>query len=299
MPPNRRANQVPPVPVVAVINMKGGVGKTTLAANVFREVFRCKQVRTLVIDFDPQFNLSQLLLTGDQYDTLKEGGKTILHVLDPPAPDSVFSTSATAGSQAVELVVDDYTRRLKYLRGDEDVQFRLLPGDFGLARFNLREDLRSLQAPRERFANLVLGAKESYGLVVIDCNPSSSFLTRCALEAASHLVIPVRPDRFSVLGVQMILDYVEELQSLPRGIPYSIVLNDIVRNEVTAIENQLRANRTFGGHVLVNRIPRSTLLHARSDYSGFATDRGVAWSSTLRRRLVAVADELARRLEVR
>ena len=51
-----------PSPVVAVLNMKGGVGKTTVTAAIFREMHRTKRRRVLLVDFDPQYNLTQLLV---------------------------------------------------------------------------------------------------------------------------------------------------------------------------------------------------------------------------------------------
>lgn len=285
-------------PVVAVMNMKGGVGKTTISANIFREIFLRRGKRTLLVDFDPQFNLSQLLLTEAQYDTLKADGDTILAVLEAQAPDSVFAT-ATANSDANQTWdIDGITRRLKYLTGDPQTSLRLLAGDFNLARYNLREDPRTLAGPRRRFKAFIAQAKEEFDLVVLDCNPSSSFLTRTALEAATHLVIPVRPDRFSILGVQMIMDYIGGLSTIHLPPALSIVINDVVGGEVTSVESQLRAHANFGPNVLVNRIPHSKILTARSDYSGFATDRRVPWSTWLRGKLVAVANELAGRLGV-
>ena len=51
------------VPVVAVLNMKGGVGKTTLSSNVFRQMFDRQKHGILLLDLDPQFNLTQTLFT--------------------------------------------------------------------------------------------------------------------------------------------------------------------------------------------------------------------------------------------
>ncbi|MEP6664250.1 MAG: ParA family protein, partial [Verrucomicrobiota bacterium] len=61
-------------PVVAVLNMKGGVGKTTISANVFRELYRRigKEKKTLLIDFDAQFNLTQSVITEKGYEPLKK-----------------------------------------------------------------------------------------------------------------------------------------------------------------------------------------------------------------------------------
>ncbi|RYF48811.1 MAG: ParA family protein, partial [Cytophagaceae bacterium] len=47
-------------------------------------------------------------------------------------------------------------------------------------------------------------ARKSRDLICIDCNPSSSFLTLCALLTATHVLIPVRPDRYSMLGLEHI-----------------------------------------------------------------------------------------------
>ncbi|MCP4353360.1 MAG: ParA family protein, partial [Desulfobacterales bacterium] len=52
-------------------------------------------------------------------------------------------------------------------------------------------------------------ARKEYHLIVIDCNPSTSFLTGCALEVASNLLVPVRPDKYSVLGVEMVFEYAQ------------------------------------------------------------------------------------------
>jgi chromosome partitioning protein len=69
------------VPVVAVLNMKGGVGKTTISAHVFRLMYKKLQAGTLILDLDPQFNLSQALFTRKRYEKLKEEGKTIFSAM--------------------------------------------------------------------------------------------------------------------------------------------------------------------------------------------------------------------------
>src|SRR2546430_5113108 len=84
-------------PVVSVLNMKGGVGKTTIAANLFRELYRRigDGKKTLLIDFDAQFNLTQSVITEKNYEALQKAKKTIWSVLEAPTPSSVFHTSAS------------------------------------------------------------------------------------------------------------------------------------------------------------------------------------------------------------
>lgn len=64
---------------VSFINMKGGVGKTTLSTNVAHCLATRESCKVLVIDIDPQFNATQCFFSGDKYiEYLKNKGKTIL-----------------------------------------------------------------------------------------------------------------------------------------------------------------------------------------------------------------------------
>jgi cellulose biosynthesis protein BcsQ len=90
---SRPMKKKPLVPVVAVLNMKGGVGKTTLSANIFRVLFERRRETTLLLDLDPQFNLTQALFTRSAYDNLKKDGKTILPVMEPPSSVGLFDES--------------------------------------------------------------------------------------------------------------------------------------------------------------------------------------------------------------
>jgi chromosome partitioning protein len=274
-------------PVVAVLNMKGGVGKTTIAGNLFRELFRDKKVHTLLIDLDAQFNLTQLLMTRDQYDSLLDDKKTIFSVFQHEIPDSVFAISE---EYHLELpLIDELVTTLEHI--DNDVKLDLLPGDFELAMLNLKARAE-LRIPKKRFKRFVESAKQQYQLVVIDCNPSTSFLTSCALEVASHLLIPVKPDKYSVLGVEMLLDYTKAY--LGKGLvpDIKILLNDM-RDEPNDkdIASDLRKHGELGSKVLVSELKHSKLLIANPAHTGFATEQKVPYNETVRKNLVEIAKE--------
>jgi len=284
-------------PVVSVINMKGGVGKTLISANVFRELFRRKRKRVLLIDFDPQFNLSQLLLVRTDYDTLKTERKTLLYVVEPPTPTSVFQVSADDMLDVGN--VDDFTRRLQYIVGEPNIEIRLLAGDFDLAKLNLRERDKSLRIPRRRFAEFIRKAREAYDLIVLDCNPSTSFLTRTALEVSTHLLVPIRPDRYSVLGATMLFDFMDYLPTVSTVAKKLLLLNglpNLLSTPEADIVSQVRADTTLGPLTLVSVVPQSNVLKARPDYAGFSVDRGVPYSQDIKSRLGLVADEIASNL---
>lgn len=289
-----RSARQPDAPVVSVINMKGGVGKTTLAGNLFREVFRTKSKRTLLVDFDPQVNLSQLLFTRSDYDDLRDQAKTLWSVMEPKAPTSVFAVSA-ANLKQVENC-GDYVYSLRYLTKTPEVQLNILAGDFRLALLNLREDRAALETPRARFRSFIDHARREYDLIVLDCNPSSSFLTKTALEVSSHTLIPVRPDKYSILGLEMLTEYISSFPGLvaPKR---SIIVNGTTDNaDADQVVRELRAHSLYGPDTLVTSIPHTRVLAARSDYTGFAVDRGVANCNRTRDYLQKAANELCSRV---
>jgi len=151
-----------------------------------------------------------------------------------------------------------------------------------LVKYSLIDDVKSLLPVKQRFKDFVSNARAEMDLVCIDCNPSSSFMTVCALEVASHVIIPVRPDRFSVLGLELLDAFITELPTLKQKPKLIIVLNGIPRsNYDPAVENILRSHPRFGGLTLSTPLYQSSLLAANPSYTGFASDKPgpiSAWS---------------------
>src|SRR5947208_3624701 len=96
MPLQRRTLRARRGPVVAVLNMKGGVGKTTISGNLFRVLFEQFRAGTLLLDLDPQFNLTQALFTRSSYERLKSTGETILRAFEPAPDAGLFEISTSA-----------------------------------------------------------------------------------------------------------------------------------------------------------------------------------------------------------
>jgi chromosome partitioning protein len=282
-----------PTPVIAVLNMKGGVGKTTLAANLFREVHRKlpNPAKTLLIDFDAQFNLTQLLITVEAYEKARLSNRTIWGILQPDPAASVFATSANTAFDFNRF--SEFTKILeKATHGTRELH--LLPGDFRLATLNLREKESDLKIPRKLFSDLIAYGREHFQLVVVDCNPSSSFLTRTAIENATDLLVPVRPDKYSVIGLQMLDDYMRNILKLSAPPDLNVIMN-ASKGAPPGIESAIRADITFGKKVLQAGIPYSKILEARRDYTGFATDRRVRFVGRLQSALSIAADEIIKK----
>src|SRR5690554_4669251 len=122
-----KKNSKKKAPVVAVLNLKGGVGKTTVSAHVFRVFFERLRASTLLVDLDPQFNLTQTILTRSAYETFKKQEKTIMSVMEPPPAVSLFQVKT---SPAPPPKPDSVATRLWHFKTSESLD--LLPGDFRL-----------------------------------------------------------------------------------------------------------------------------------------------------------------------
>ena len=277
-------------PVVATLNLKGGVGKTTVSAHVFRVVYAKFRTPTLLIDFDPQFNLSQTLFDRDVYDRKRKADRTIMAVMEPPPTTSLFTINT---SSAPPPDPADVSTRLWYFPGDDHIDLRVLPGDFRLVKYSLMDDRSQLAAVERRFLAFIDKCRQGGRITVIDCNPSSSFLTLCALHACTHLLVPVRPDRYSILGVELLDQFLEEVPSIEPKPKKLILFNGVPRqNYDRSVEDELRSHDSLGPATLSSRLHHSAKLQAKPDYTGFATDKPGSYRRRLKGEIDAIADEV-------
>lgn len=161
---------------VAVINMKGGVGKTTVAALLARRAARLKH-KVLAIDLDPQANLSQALMGEAGYRAfLTDGSPSIVEVfrgLIPPTGERPSPSPLDVGNVIVPV----------------ENNLSLIP-----SRFDFSDNLiGALKPDPTTLARLITSSVQDSALVVIDCAPTESIFTRAAYHASRYLVVPVRP----------------------------------------------------------------------------------------------------------
>ncbi|MBF3702474.1 ParA family protein [Burkholderia pseudomallei] len=282
-------SQSPLAPVVSVLNMKGGVGKTTISAHLFRHLVERLGKSVLLIDFDPQFNLTQTLLTRSAFEKQREASKTIFSVMESPPQTSLFTIK-----NAIEPPpsVDSVVSTLKVWTKDGKPALGLIAGDFRMTKYTLVDDQKALASVRKRFLDFMNSARQQYDLVCVDCNPSSSFMTVCALLASTHLLVPVRPDRYSILGLELLnefIDHVQILENKPRQI---VLINGTAAKNDLNVENTLRANPQFGPLTLPSSLKYSGLLSAKEGLVGFATERKVSHVNALKQRFSKIVDEL-------
>ena len=278
-----------PAPVLAVLNLKGGVGKTTIASNISYEIFQKEKRRVLLLDMDPQYNLSQQVLTKPQYDKMQADNKNILRLFEP-APVSDFFDVNTSKDIPPSPYASSFA--IRSFREGEGLNISIVPGTFELTKYSFINDHQKLNHARAYFKRAISQVRNECDLVVLDMNPSSSFLTFCGLSVATDILAPVRPDKFSVQGLDLVKRLIDHPLVEPKP-ELHIVMNGIKRNAtMTSTEKDIRQTPFFKDRILANRVYMSAVLTARDDYTGFAKNRKVSGKKQIAADLKAVADEL-------
>ena len=194
--------------IISVINYKGGVGKTTVTANLAAELaYRGNNI--LTIDLDPQASLTFSFITVDDWRKNYEKSKTIKNWYD------AFIDKDT------ELNLNSLIARPKRVnsgRGNLDLicsHLALINVDLELATRLIGGTERDLRNNYLRVhSRLCFGLKsleEDYDYILIDCPPNFNIVTKTAVTASDYLLVPTKPDYLSTLGIEQLGKHVGEL----------------------------------------------------------------------------------------
>lgn len=201
---------------VCVINLKGGVGKSTISALLARNAFSTRQRDVLAIDLDPQANLSQALMSSHYRDFLDERRPSIVEIFNGFLPASPGSAGAPlAPSTGVETIVKR--------SGSRDT-LQLIP-----SRFDFSDNLTaSLRPDPKVLARFLAGNFPHKDLIIIDCAPTESIFTRAAYYASGLVLVPVKPEFFATIGFPLLQESLADFRRANRG--HSIKVAGVVIN---------------------------------------------------------------------
>ncbi|WP_410664668.1 ParA family protein [Amycolatopsis sp. lyj-84] len=193
--------------VVAVMNYKGGVGKTTVTANL-GAVAASRGLRVLLIDLDPQTNLTFSFFTVDAWHNRLKDDLTIKRWYESELPGR--------GISLADLIVTP--ERAEDALVNTGGRLDLISSHLGLIDIDLELAARlggttTLDGSKRKFLDLhncLRGALEDdrfadYDLVLIDCAPNFGLVTKTAIVASEKILVPAKADYLSTLG----LDYLD------------------------------------------------------------------------------------------
>ena len=214
--------------VIAVVNQKGGVGKTTTAVNL-TAALKALGRRVLLCDFDPQANASSGLgvdkrkIRASVYDAVVNGTPVKDVIQSTPYGDVLPATADLAGA-AVELI--------------------------------------SMDQPTHQLKSALAPVLDDYDLIMIDCPPSLEMLTLNALAAADSILVPVQCEYYALEGLT---DLMNTLRLVKKRINPKLEIFGVALTMFdgrTNFSNQVaqEVRKHFPGKVFATVIPRNVRL---------------------------------------
>ena len=189
--------------VVSLINMKGGVGKSTLTFNLAWSLAWIHDLRVLAVDLDPQANLSQYFLGAREYLNLiaDPDQKTVVDIFEQYSAPSAMIGSPT------RLTPSDAIHEL--YNWSDGSRLHFVP-----SRLELAWTLKNPTEKSELLPAFIAQVEREYDVVLIDCAPTESILTTAAYRSSRYVFVPVRPEFLSTIGLPLLARSLEEFRMM-------------------------------------------------------------------------------------
>jgi chromosome partitioning protein len=201
--------------IVSVINYKGGVGKTTVTANLAGQLAYLGK-KVLLIDMDAQASLTFSFVTPDDWDESLKNDKTIKNwfdcisqskatmpisrvIIEPPNVNNLlrqYGKSGKIGLISSHLGLINVDLELATLLGGANME--QTKRKYIMVHGNLRKELKNV-------------SDTEYDIILIDCPPNFNIVTKNALIASDLILVPAKPDYLSTLGIEYLQRSVNSL----------------------------------------------------------------------------------------
>ncbi len=220
--------------IIAIVNQKGGVGKTTTTINVAAQLSTDKQ-SVLIVDLDPQGNAS-----------------SGLGILKEQAPQTTYDLIRG------EVTLDQVTHKTNV------AQLFVVPANANLAG----AEVELVGKARREFALADALKGANYDYILIDCPPSLGLLTINALTAANSVFIPVQAEYYALEGLSQLLNTIQAVKGStnPNIELLGIALTMFDKRNSLSEQVQSEVKNYFGDKLFKTVIPRNVRLAEAPSY---------------------------------
>ncbi|MEH7440299.1 AAA family ATPase [Neobacillus drentensis] len=238
--------------VISIINLKGGVGKTTITVGLAEFLVVEKRAKVLVIDLDPQTNSTVSLIGEDEWATRNRNDQTLYQLFK----DQIDDTSKF-------ILEDSVVTHCSNLYGGLE-NLHLLPSSLDFVQIQDRLvniAHTALIHPVDVLKRSVAHYISNYDYVLIDCPPNLGIVTQNGLNISDFYLIPTIPDHLSTYGIPQIITSVNSfnrktsshVQAL--GIIASMYRSNVTRHQTTIKKLQSKADAEELPRLFETKIP--------------------------------------------
>ena len=211
--------------VIATVNMKGGVGKTTLTVNIATCLAKIHRKKVLVVDLDTQISATLSMISPAEFAKCRKENRTLRHLVSQAI--ARYGSQAENSKEKVDQIKDIViphvckVQGLDLLVGDIDLYDEFLVSEMLYNRSLLYEEKQSFQQTWSKFEQtLIKGilapALKNYDFIILDCAPGYNLITRSSIVASDYYLMPARPEPLSVVGIQLLERRIEKLREVYR-----------------------------------------------------------------------------------
>lgn len=215
---------------VCLINMKGGVGKSTITVNLaYHFADKDKTNKVLVVDLDPQFNASQYLIGVAAYkEIIEKENPTIWNIFEQFTP-----MPGLAKSSKLDPTKIIHEAKKIYNRG----HIHLIP-----SRLELAYSLKNPGQKEQLLAKFLKKIEDNYDLILIDCPPTESLFTTAAYLSSDYILVPVKPEYLSSIGLPLLVNSMAEFKK--QYDDHKLELAGVMFNATTNYSPEERKSKT-------------------------------------------------------
>jgi cellulose biosynthesis protein BcsQ len=211
--------------VIATVNMKGGVGKTTITVNVATCLAKIHRKKVLVVDLDTQISASLSMISPADFAKCRKENRTLRTLVSQAIDRYGLAVSDPEEKiyQVRDLVIPHACKvqGLDLLVGDIDLYDEYLVSEMLYNRSLLYEQKQSFQQTWSRFEQTLIKGilapvMKYYDYIILDCAPGYNLITRSSIIASDFYIMPARPEPLSVVGIQLLERRIEKLREVYR-----------------------------------------------------------------------------------
>lgn len=214
--------------IISTVNMKGGVGKTTLTVNLATCLAKSGK-RVLVLDLDAQISATLSMLSPHDFAKIRKKRKTLSYLIDniiQPNPKGKLTVydiieANVCNVKGLDLLPGDIELYDEYLISEK------LHRNASEAQSDFNQVWNQLE--RTLLKTILEPVVEQYDFIIMDCAPGYTLLTRSGITASNFYLLPARPEPLSLVGIQLLERRIAKLKEIHREThPLNIRLLGIV-----------------------------------------------------------------------